>query len=58
MNQMGFYFDQTRCIGCYTCSVACKDWHNIPEKVNWRQIKVLEDGKFPNLYLSYISSSR
>ena len=41
MNQMGFYFDQTRCIGCYTCSVACKDWHNIPEKVNWRQIKVL-----------------
>jgi len=57
MKQMGFYFDQTRCIGCYTCSVACKDWHNIPEKVNWRQIKVLEDGKFPNLYLAYLSSS-
>ncbi|MFW9941118.1 MAG: 4Fe-4S binding protein, partial [Candidatus Thorarchaeota archaeon] len=24
MKQMGFYFDQTRCTGCYTCSVACK----------------------------------
>ena len=26
MSQVGFYFDQTRCIGCYTCAVACKDW--------------------------------
>ncbi|TET59569.1 MAG: 4Fe-4S dicluster domain-containing protein, partial [Promethearchaeota archaeon] len=46
MKQMGFYFNQTRCTGCYTCSVACKDWHDIPEgPINWRQIKSLEDGK-------------
>ncbi len=23
--QLGFYFDQTRCTGCHTCVVACKD---------------------------------
>ena len=27
--QFGFYFDQSKCIGCFTCSVACKDWNNI-----------------------------
>jgi anaerobic dimethyl sulfoxide reductase subunit B (iron-sulfur subunit) len=27
--QVGFYFDQTRCIGCNACRVACKDWHDI-----------------------------
>lgn len=58
MKQMGFYFNQTRCTGCYTCSVACKDWHDIPEgPINWRQIKSLEDGKFPNLFLAYLSSA-
>lgn len=27
--QLGFYVDQTRCVGCFTCVVACKDWHDI-----------------------------
>lgn len=56
MKQMGFYFDQTRCTGCYTCSVACKDWNDIdagPE--NWMRIIVIEKGKFPNLSLSYLA---
>ena len=57
MKQMGFYFDQTRCIGCYTCSVACKDWNDIPVGVNWRLIKSIEEGKFPKLSLAYLSIS-
>lgn len=27
MAQWGFYFDQTRCIGCRTCTVACMAWN-------------------------------
>ncbi|MFX1470295.1 MAG: 4Fe-4S dicluster domain-containing protein [Promethearchaeota archaeon] len=57
MKQMGFYFDQTRCIGCYTCSVACKDWHDIPVGINWRNIKIIENGTFPKLFLAYLSTS-
>ena len=57
MNQMGFYFDQTRCTGCYTCAVACKDWNDSPVGVNWRLIKTIEDGTFPNLFLAYLSIS-
>jgi len=58
MKQMGFYFDQTRCTGCYTCSVACKDWNDIdagPE--NWMRIITIEKGKFPNLSLTYLAEA-
>lgn len=42
MSQVGFYFDQTRCTGCYTCAVACKDWHDIDAgPVNWMQVHVI-----------------
>ncbi|MFX1303581.1 MAG: 4Fe-4S dicluster domain-containing protein [Promethearchaeota archaeon] len=58
MKQMGFYFNQERCTGCYTCSIACKDWNDIPAgPVNWRKIKKIEEGKFPNLFLAYLSTA-
>lgn len=28
MMQWGFYFDQTRCINCKTCVLACKAWNH------------------------------
>ncbi len=57
MAQMGFYFNQTHCTGCYTCSVACKDWHDIPAgTVNWMQVKVIEKGKFPDVFVAYLAS--
>ncbi|MHA2038767.1 MAG: 4Fe-4S dicluster domain-containing protein [Promethearchaeota archaeon] len=53
---MGFYFDQTRCTGCYTCSVACKDWYDIDAgSENWMRIIAIEEGKFPNLLLAYLA---
>ncbi len=53
--QIGFYFDQTRCTGCQACVVACKDWNNIsPGPVNWIKIETIEEGKFPNLFVSFI----
>lgn len=57
MTQMGFYFDQTRCTGCYTCAVACKDWHDIDAgAVNWMRVHTIEEGKFPDLFLAYLAS--
>ena len=40
MTQLGFYFDAEKCNGCKTCTVACKDAHNLPVGLNFR--KVLE----------------
>ena len=58
MTQYGFYFNQTRCIGCHTCSVACKDWHDIDAgPVNWRRIDLVEKGVFPDIFIAYTSTS-
>ena len=57
MSQIGFYFDQTRCTGCYTCSVACKDWYDIDAgPVSWMRVHIIEDGKFPNPFVAYLAS--
>lgn len=57
MKQIGFYFDQTRCTGCYTCSVACKDWHDIEAgPVNWMRMKTIEKGRFPDLFVAYLAT--
>jgi len=55
--QLGFYFDQTRCTGCYACSVACKDWHDIPAgPAKWMRILYREDGPYPEVFVSHIAS--
>lgn len=34
-----FYFDQTRCMSCNSCSVSCKDYNQInPGPVRWRKV--------------------
>jgi len=56
--QLAFYFDQTKCTGCYTCAVACKDWNNISAgPANWRRVITIEKGDYPNLFVAYLSVS-
>jgi len=55
--QYGFYFDQSRCNGCITCLIACKDWHEYAiesEPANWIKINIIEKGKFPDLSVSFL----
>ena len=57
MTQMGIYFDQTRCTGCYTCMVACKDWYDIDAgPVNLMRVRCIESGTFPELFAAYLAS--
>ena len=57
MTQLCFYFDQTRCTGCFACSVACKDWYDVDAgPVNWMRVREIEDGDFPNIYVAYLAS--
>jgi len=56
--QTGFYFDQTRCTGCFACAVACKDWHDIPAgPARWMRIEYREEGKFPKIFVSHTAMS-
>ena len=53
--QYGFYFDQNRCIGCFTCVVACQDWHDVPAgPASWLRVKTVEKGKYPDLFVSFL----
>ena len=57
MTQLGFYFDQTRCTGCYACAVACKDWHDLEQgPAKWMRVTPIEYGKFPDLFVAYMVS--
>jgi anaerobic dimethyl sulfoxide reductase subunit B (iron-sulfur subunit) len=58
--QRAFYFNQTRCIGCGTCIVACKDWHEDglgTEPADWRWVLELETGFYPYPTVNYVSLS-
>jgi anaerobic dimethyl sulfoxide reductase subunit B len=50
--QYGFFIDQSRCIGCNACAIACMQWHDIqPGTVKWMRIHQWEKGLFPNVKL-------
>lgn len=38
MAEYGFVFDATRCTGCKTCALACKDVNGLPCDVAFRQV--------------------
>ena len=46
--QYGFVIDQTACIGCHACTVACKTEHDVPLGVNRTWVKYIEKGAWPD----------
>lgn len=54
MSQHGFFFDQSRCTGCRTCAVACKNWHGLPPgPLKYLRIYEYEKGSFPNVRIHF-----
>lgn len=45
--------DQTACIGCHACTVACKTEHQVPLGVNRTWVKYVESGTWPNTARSF-----
>ncbi|MDR0350690.1 MAG: dimethylsulfoxide reductase subunit B [Coriobacteriales bacterium] len=44
--QYGFFFDNTRCTGCKTCELACKDYKNLGPENTFRRIYDFEGGSW------------
>lgn len=38
MSQMAFYFDGTRCTGCKTCEMSCKDFNDLNVGLTFRKV--------------------
>ena len=51
--QYGFVIDQTACIGCHACTVACKTEHDVPLGVNRTWVKYIEAGTWPDTKRSF-----
>jgi anaerobic dimethyl sulfoxide reductase subunit B (iron-sulfur subunit) len=48
-----FVVDMARCVGCYACSVACKDRASMPDEVDLLQVEVIEGGTYPQPTLAF-----
>jgi len=48
MTQYAFVLDQTKCIGCHACTVACKVEHGVELGVFRTWVKYIERGEFPD----------
>lgn len=46
MTQLGFFVDVSKCSGCKTCAVACKDAHNLPVGMNFRKVHEYAGGNW------------
>lgn len=55
--QYGFYFDQTACVGCRTCQIACKDKNRLGAGELLRRVKTYEVGEFPNPAIYHLAVS-
>ncbi|MSP96866.1 MAG: 4Fe-4S dicluster domain-containing protein, partial [Betaproteobacteria bacterium] len=45
----GMVIDLNRCVGCQTCTIACKQTNDTPPGVQWRRVIDIEQGKFPDV---------
>lgn len=57
MTQIGFYYDQTRCAGCKTCQVACKDKNRLGVGTVLREVRSYQVGAYPKPSVYHYSAA-
>ena len=45
----GMVIDLKKCVGCQTCTIACKQEHGLPAETFWRFVADCEVGEYPNV---------
>ena len=46
--------DLRRCVGCQTCTAACKSANATPPGVQWRRVLDIESGEFPDVRRAFL----
>jgi tetrathionate reductase subunit B len=52
--QYGMVVDVRRCIGCHSCTVACKTENDVPAGYNRTWVEYVELGEYPNVARSFL----
>jgi phenylacetyl-CoA:acceptor oxidoreductase subunit 1 len=45
----GMVIDLQRCIGCYSCTISCKQEHFLPPGMFWNRVVIGETGNYPTV---------
>ena len=54
MTRWAMAADLRRCVGCQTCTVACKQKNGTPPGVQWRKVLDLEMGEYPSVKRAFL----
>ena len=62
MNEKTILVDLQRCVGCWTCSLACKVGNRLPDEDFWLTVRTLGSGEgidrpagvWPDLHMSWL----
>ena len=54
MTRWAMIADLRRCVGCQTCTAACKHANATPPGVQWRRVLDVETGEFPEVQRAFI----
>lgn len=49
MTRWGMVIDLKRCIGCYSCMIACKQENFLPPDIFWTRVLSTETGEYPQV---------
>ena len=54
MTRWAIVADLRRCVGCQTCTAACKQANGTPPGVQWRRVLDLESGEYPEVKRAFV----
>ncbi|HWD21937.1 MAG TPA: 4Fe-4S dicluster domain-containing protein [Burkholderiales bacterium] len=54
MTRWAIVADLRRCVGCQTCTAACKQANGTPPGVQWRRVLDLETGEYPEVKRAFV----
>ena len=54
MTRWAIVADLNRCVGCQTCTAACKHANNTAPDVQWRKVLDFETGEFPDVRRAFV----
>ncbi|TAK85026.1 MAG: 4Fe-4S dicluster domain-containing protein [Betaproteobacteria bacterium] len=54
MTRWAMVADLRRCVGCQTCTAACKQANGTPPGVQWRRVLDLETGEYPEVKRAFV----
>lgn len=54
MTRWAMVVDLRRCVGCQTCTAACKQANGTPPGVQWRRVLDMEFGDYPDVQRAFV----